>query len=188
MTGRILVLLAGCTVLVLVIFARLVSDILKALVLKEVQGALAERLEGRVRDAVNSLPPDLAREYEREWLIELQAAEASRPLKAILLVAGLPKAAREIAAESSLTPAITDGLKAIPSMTTIARRRTRRVRTALSWTVVIVVAGTADLGLAIGLPWALDKWPLTTRYILIYGLLAIAIGAGLVHALRHPDR
>jgi hypothetical protein len=90
--AAVLLLLVG---LVLV----LVRDVAKALLVQEITGALAERLERGVRDAIAQLPPELADEYGPEWLEELAAAR-DRPLKALLLVRGLDKAAVRIAAEA----------------------------------------------------------------------------------------
>jgi hypothetical protein len=80
------------------------KDVISALFVQEIKGALADRLERDVSRAAQLIPDDcLAAELHAEWLGELGAAK-DRPLKAVSLVRGYRVAARAIAVDLAPVP------------------------------------------------------------------------------------
>lgn len=78
-----------------------VRGVLTSLLAGEIKGALTAYLEKRVRNAAARLGSDLAAEHEGEWLAELSALQ-DRPLRAVLFVHGLARAARTIALDGGV--------------------------------------------------------------------------------------
>jgi hypothetical protein len=78
----------------------LLKHLLGSLVSQEMKGSIPDYTVSKVRAAARLLPPDLAEEYEEDWLAELEGPLKDRPLSALKYALGLRLAARRIAARS----------------------------------------------------------------------------------------
>ena len=91
MSTLLLPLIAAAGVLLLFVVA-VGRAVVVSIIVGELKGALQDRLAGRIRRAAAELPPELAAEFEDEWLAELEAAK-DRPLTAIRYVRGVSSSA-----------------------------------------------------------------------------------------------
>jgi hypothetical protein len=78
----------------------LLKHLLGSLVSQQVKGSVPDYTASKARAAARLLPPDLAVEYEEEWLAELKGPLNNKPLSALKYALGLRLAARRIAARS----------------------------------------------------------------------------------------
>jgi hypothetical protein len=78
----------------------LLKQAIGMLVGQQVKGSIPDYTIRRVKGAARLLPDDLAADYERDWLAELETLDG-KPLSAIRYAVGLPRAARSIAAAAA---------------------------------------------------------------------------------------
>lgn len=78
----------------------LLKHLLGSLISQQMKGSVPDYTASKARAAARLLPPDLAEEYEEDWLAELQGPLKDKPLSALKYALGLRLAARRIAARS----------------------------------------------------------------------------------------
>lgn len=109
----------GWELLVLAAILWVAKQIIGPLIGQQIKGSVPDYTASKARAAVKLLPPELAEQYEQDWLAELHAL-ANKPFSAIRYAGGLRRAARRIASQ---TPGFDRHRPSLPAVESLRRRR-----------------------------------------------------------------
>jgi hypothetical protein len=147
----------------------LLKLLLGSLIGQQVKGSVPDYTASKARAAARLLPPDLAEEYEEDWLAELKGPLKDKPLSALKYALGLRLAARRIAARYERARF------GLPSLARpeLAERVRRLIGIARSLVVIFRFVLFGLLGTIIGLWFATHN---ETLVLVAVGLVAAVFG------------